>query len=85
MDINFGARRVAANVAAHTSAYPLTTVAQAADMREKYLKARLNGDTAFTVNDLVRVGGFFCVCRRPDSWKDCTHADEARVLDPRAR
>ena len=51
-------RRVAANVAAHTSAYPLTTVAQAADMREEDLKARLNGDTPFTVNDLVRVGGF---------------------------
>ena len=30
----------------------------AADMREEDLKARLNGDTAFTVNDLVRVGGF---------------------------
>lgn len=51
-------RRVAANVAALTSNHPLTTVAQAADMHEEDLNERLHGDTPFTVNDLVRVGGF---------------------------
>lgn len=57
MDIR-SERRVAANVATLISPYPLTTVAQAADMHEEDLTARLNGDESFTVNDLVRVGGF---------------------------
>ncbi|QOC26083.1 hypothetical protein [Microbacterium hominis] len=57
MDTN-SERRVAANIAALISPYPLTTVAQAADMREEDLNARLHGDAPFTVNDLVRVGGF---------------------------
>ncbi|RLK47653.1 hypothetical protein [Microbacterium telephonicum] len=57
MDIN-SERRVAANVAALISTHPLTTVAQAADMREEDLNARLHGHASFTVNDLVRVGGF---------------------------
>lgn len=57
MDIH-SERRVAANIATLISPYPLTTVAQAADMREEDLNARLNGDASFTVNDLVRVGGF---------------------------
>ena len=54
-------RRVAANVAALISNHSLTTVAQAADMHEEDLDARLNGDAPFTVNDLVRVGGFLRV------------------------
>lgn len=52
---------MAANVAALIARHPLTTVAQAADMREEDLDARLTGDASFTVNDLVRVGGFLRV------------------------
>lgn len=54
-------RRVAGNVAALIAHHPLTTVAQAADMREEDLDARLKGVASFTVNDLVRVGGFLRV------------------------
>jgi hypothetical protein len=61
MDIKLGARRVADNVRAVISAHPasLAMVAEAADMQEVDLIARLSGDEALTVNDLVRVGGFF--------------------------
>lgn len=60
MDINKGARRVADNVRSAISSHtaPLAMVAEAADMREVDLIARLNGDADFTVNDLMRVGGF---------------------------
>ena len=63
MDITKPRRRVAANVAAALSAAntPLGTVAEAADMREVDLESRLNGDADFTVNDLMRVGGFLRV------------------------
>ncbi|WP_405373352.1 MULTISPECIES: hypothetical protein [unclassified Microbacterium] len=60
MDITPGSRRVADNVRAAIHSHPasLASIAQAADMREVDLQSRLNGDTDFTVNDLVRVGGF---------------------------
>jgi len=60
MDINLRARRVAGNVRAAVLAHPapLASIAEAADMAEVDLQSRLNGDADFTVNDLVRVGGF---------------------------
>ena len=61
MDIRKAAARVATNVRTAATAHPLTTVAQAADMQEVDLNARLQGDEDFTVNDLLRVGGFLRV------------------------
>ncbi len=60
MDIPTAARRVTANVRAAVLAHPapLASIAQAADMGEVDLQSRLNGDEDFTVNDLIRVGGF---------------------------
>jgi len=60
METDPEARRVTANVRAAIHAHPasLASIAEAADMGEVDLQSRLNGDVDFTVNDLVRVGGF---------------------------